>query len=571
MDRFISLRDFLEDSKSRLERNPNLLLTDITDNETLALQQSVFRELFLTPSDELTVDKDSILDLAEQIKLFSSECHQPVNNQSNTSASTKPKRNRTSSPDRQSSPPVKRNKPCSGDITNLPSPSLSYLDHPSTIIERLPDNIFDPLVLSLESNQEDNLLCCGEVFLSPNSRPDLTAAETITAPKTSSHTSLSLSSSSIIPLIPGQSTKTDECVETETLINKKPKTYRQTTITCSEGNRITLNRLMNKPTTNMLTDKLKLQKTTHDTKSTTSDKRISSLTTSITSTNDLSNDMGTAISNYRDIFNIDNAKNIRKFRIKWKSNHIFEWSDVKPTGYGIHISGQKYEKGMVKDIIIQSKLDFSPIRSILEYDDSSLVILGQEDRCTLLINEMKLKGLDASIAGYRLPIIKFWMKSTLAKMKNWRTIVEEIKMFNLKSLSPAPFTYWREYSPMGSYYTLLYVQVDQAIRSYIETRLNGFFWYDNKQIEISDHFSFRRCYTCGSVKHKKCTGNQLTCMLCSGPHHKRDCTSKTLKCPTCGQNHKAFSIECPSVQQEIASEMDRIDFAYKNILAGKSF
>lgn len=272
----------------------------------------------------------------------------------------------------------------------------------------------------------------------------------------------------------------------------------------------------------------------------------------------------------RDLYCIEFSMANKRFRKEDNSSHIVEWNTPRQTGFGIKITGTKYRKGLANEVILGSEYDYAPIKGIYDNENGAYVVLGKDEARLHLIKDCEARGLSAMNATYRYPIIKFWIYNGNKGTKTWEEIVEEIKKLNFKRFERQEFSLVDQYTPHASKYTLMQIQVESSIRSYLQQQLNGYIFYGHN-IQVSDHFNIRKCFNCGSLRHSRCFTKQAVCVNCSGPHSRSECKEKRLKCPNCSGEHNAFSVECEAMKEAIASDMNRIDYVYNKIMVGRSF
>ncbi|XP_053211771.1 uncharacterized protein LOC128395378 [Panonychus citri] len=124
--------------------------------------------------------------------------------------------------------------------------------------------------------------------------------------------------------------------------------------------------------------------------------------------------------------------------------------------------------------------------------------------------------------------------------------------------------------------TDIIISITPRIRDFVQER-RGKFFYDFKEIIITDFFHVRMCYRCFSYEHiAKMCKNQLRCQYCTGSHDSKTCGVKnqpqSYQCDVCKQkgnpniNHTPFDWECQEYQKRLRQAIQLVNYDYQWIM-----
>lgn len=275
-------------------------------------------------------------------------------------------------------------------------------------------------------------------------------------------------------------------------------------------------------------------------------------------------------------YNITTPRNINNDGGEEKrSSHIKNWESVNHRGYSIEISGKDYKKGLFQEMIAKARDEIN-YKSVKPLPNGVTVITRTEEDRALIKREfekMKL-NLKITVFKYRLPIIKFWLQKQEEDINlSPEQLIEKIKQINFKKHSDKPFTLFRLFK-QDRKEMFIAANVHADIRTYIERERDGKILYGDETYKVVDHFTFRRCFTCGQTNHTKCQkGTEQRCLRCTGWHHKKHCDENKYpeKCLTCKGPHQTYSLDCPITKNQIDQEMNDVDYTYRTILYARGF
>ena len=108
----------------------------------------------------------------------------------------------------------------------------------------------------------------------------------------------------------------------------------------------------------------------------------------------------------------------------------------------------------------------------------------------------------------------------------------------------------KQHKPTAYQFSVVFIEDAEVADRQIQ---NGFII--NRQILKAKHYTphlyITQCYKCHHYVHRASNcKNKEKCRKCSKEHFTHKCITNTLKCINCGEDHKAWHIECSARNAE---------------------